>query len=122
MRNLLKIVQAQVGSPSFELFELDTYENHELFSEIKCLLCLLLQDPIEAVQRIASFLQVPYSEQLVMDIVDKCSFSGMKLANENIKFDFVHNTKPNPEFENPGMLYRKGKYIFRYKNTSITND
>ena len=51
-----------------------------------------------------------------MDIVDKCSFSGMKLANENIKFDFVHNTKPNPEFENPGMLYRKGKYIFRYKN------
>ncbi|KAK3102239.1 hypothetical protein FSP39_009838 [Pinctada imbricata] len=73
------------------------------------------KDPLKSIHELAKFLEVKCSDQLSMEIADKCSFTRLKHASENLKFDHINNTKPNSEFENPGAMYRKGE-IGDWKN------
>ena len=69
-----------------------------------------IQDPVGTVKTLARFLNIECGDSFAEDIAEKCNFKNLKHASENIKFDHINNSKPNPEFENPGVMYRKGQY------------
>ena len=60
-----------------------------------------IKDPIGTVKRLADFLKVPYTDDFVNEVVEKCSFDNLK---EN-KIDASRCIHP----EGKSTLYRKGQ-------------
>ncbi|XP_061179025.1 sulfotransferase 1B1-like [Saccostrea echinata] len=77
----------------------------------------LKKNPIQETKRLAKFLDVDLSDEVLAEIVDKCSFKKLKEANDTMK-DFIKivpgKTEVNPQ-EIMSKLYRKGE-IGDWKN------
>ncbi|XP_061179036.1 sulfotransferase 1E1-like [Saccostrea echinata] len=75
----------------------------------------LKKHPVEETKRLAKFLNVDVSDEVITEIVDKCSFRKLKQANDTMK-EFLEfpNTKVKSK-ETMSKLYRKGE-IGDWKN------
>lgn len=51
----------------------------------KCCIAFLKKNPLVEIQRLAEFLQVPHSPELLRDISELCTFSKLKLADDSVK-------------------------------------
>jgi hypothetical protein len=43
------------------------------------------QDPVSEIQKLAEYLEVTCSREVIVDIAEKCSFQNLKAASENVK-------------------------------------
>ena len=50
-----------------------------------CIVFLKKKNPLVEIQRLAEFLQVPHSPELLRDISELCTFSKLKLADDSVK-------------------------------------
>ena len=72
---------------------------------------------------IAKYLETPCSDALAGDIVQSCKIEKMRSANRD-KFDDRNQTPPNPEMNNPDLMYRKGCHrvylsLFLFKSSAF---
>lgn len=72
------------------------------FHEHHCISCVL-QNPTVEIKRLADFLGVVVSTDLIKEIADKCSFGNLKNADETLK-----DTELTKDFKH----YRKGNQMF----------
>ena len=85
---------------------------------------LIFQEPVNEIEKLARFLDVSYTKQLLSDIADKCSFDKMKTVQRPYSKNKVHEAMRNiPEgedFEKIRTLYRKGKNTWTVKQFIIS--
>ncbi|KAL3842284.1 hypothetical protein ACJMK2_020315 [Sinanodonta woodiana] len=63
------------------------------------------QDPKREITKVAKFLDVPYTAELITAVAERCDFENLKKANQEIKDDFI-TRKVAPDGKQ--FMYRKG--------------
>ncbi|KAL3842280.1 hypothetical protein ACJMK2_020311 [Sinanodonta woodiana] len=63
------------------------------------------QDPKREITKVAQFLDVPYTEELITAVAERCDFENLKKANQEIKDDYI-TRKIAPDGRQ--FMYRKG--------------
>ncbi|KAL3842282.1 hypothetical protein ACJMK2_020313 [Sinanodonta woodiana] len=85
----------------FETFAKDNLDYPILnlyFEDIK-------QDPKREITKVAKFLDVPYTEELITAVAERCEFENLKKANHEIKDDFITRKIAH---DGRQFMYRKG--------------
>lgn len=77
----------------------------------------ILQRPQEETKRLAKFLNIEASDKLIADIVEKCSFENMKVADKTIKdqsyMDKIIDVGEVARSSQP-VMYRKGRNSYTF--------
>ncbi|KAL3842283.1 hypothetical protein ACJMK2_020314 [Sinanodonta woodiana] len=63
------------------------------------------QDPKREITKVAKFLDVPYTEELITAVAERCEFENLKKASQEIKDDFVTRKLSH---DGRQFIYRKG--------------
>ncbi|KAL3842281.1 hypothetical protein ACJMK2_020312 [Sinanodonta woodiana] len=63
------------------------------------------QDPKREITKVAKFLDVPYTEELITAVAERCEFENLKKANQEIKDDYITR---NIAHDGRQFMYRKG--------------
>ncbi|KAK3605554.1 hypothetical protein CHS0354_013195 [Potamilus streckersoni] len=63
------------------------------------------QDPKKEITKVAKFLDVSYTEELITAVTEKCEFENLKKANKEIKDDYISR---NLGCNGKQFIYRKG--------------
>ena len=77
----------------------------------------ILQRPQEETKRLAKFLNIEASDKLIADIVEKCSFENMKVADKTIKDQsYMHKIIDVGEVARSSqpVMYRKGRNSYTF--------
>lgn len=77
----------------------------------------ILQRPQEETKHLAKFLNIEASDKLIADIVEKCSFENMKVADKTIKdqsyMDKIIDVGEVARSSQP-VMYRKGRNSYTF--------
>ncbi|KAL3842285.1 hypothetical protein ACJMK2_020316 [Sinanodonta woodiana] len=63
------------------------------------------QDPKREITKVAKFLDVPYTEEFITAVAERCDFENLKKANQEIKDDYLTR---NIAHDGKQFMYRKG--------------